>query len=134
MKRIEIQATEHSKVYAKVEGCLFSVGHIGDLVDVIPGYVPRDYKPFFTKPCIEPETPEVLYELYSRRLEIPREWILGNEVLGLDDKPYSVPTCPNCKEVTYSEPRCPFCGQALVDPVSSGEEEDPHGAAQSKVG
>ena len=122
MKRIEIQATDHSKVYAKVEGQLFSIGHICDIRDIIPDSKPCDCKePFFTEPCIESATPEELYELYSQRLRIPTEWALGNEVLGLDDKSYSVPTCPNCKEVTYSEPDCPFCGQALKDPLPEQE-------------
>lgn len=134
MRRIEIQTTEHSKVYAKVEGCLFSIGHISDLRDVIPDHNPKDCKPFFTRPCIEPATPGVLYELYLHRLEIPEPWTWGNEVMGLNDRPYSVPTCPTCEEVTYSEPRCPFCGQALKDPNITGEEEYPHGAAQPKNG
>lgn len=43
--------------------------------------------------------------------ETPVEPIMGNEVLGLNDVCYSVPTCPACGEVTYSQPRCPFCGQ-----------------------
>ena len=117
IERIEIQATEHSKVYAKVEGRLFSVGHISDLREMFPDREPKDCEPFFVEPCKNEDNPSALYEIYSRRLVAYKEWILGNEVLGLDDKPYSVPTCPNCKEITYSMPECPFCGQMLKDPV-----------------
>lgn len=47
------------------------------------------------------------------QLEMPKPWIWGNEVVGLDDKIYEAPTCPKCKEATYSMPNCPFCSQAL---------------------
>jgi len=48
--------------------------------------------------------------------DTPKEWVLGNEVVGLGDQVYEVPTCPTCGEVTYSMPRCPFCNQLLKDP------------------
>jgi len=118
VNRIEIQATPHSKVYAKIEGCKFSVGLISDLSDIFMDHEPKDCKPFYEieHPSVATESPEVLYHLFSQRFKTPREWIYGNDVIGLDGEPYVVPTCPTCKEVTYGEPCCPFCGQALKDP------------------
>ncbi|EHQ88233.1 hypothetical protein [Desulfosporosinus youngiae] len=117
VSRIEIQATKHSKVYAKIDGCKFSVGLISDINDIFPGHKPKDCKPFYEieSPVISSEMPESLYSLFAQRLETPTEWILGNELVGIDDKPYRVPTCPTCKEPTYGESKCPFCGQALTD-------------------
>jgi uncharacterized Zn finger protein (UPF0148 family) len=49
----------------------------------------------------------------------PVKPIMGNTVMGLNEKLYSVPTCPSCGEPTYSECSCPFCGQPFV--VEEGE-------------
>jgi len=113
VKRIEIQATGYCRNYAKVEGCRFSIGHIINLYE----HEPKDGKPFFTKPCIAGVSPELLYKTWSIRLDNPKEWIWGNDVVGLDDKPYGMPTCPTCGDVTYSMERCPFCNQMLKDPM-----------------
>ena len=67
IERIEIQETEHSRVYAKVEGCLFSVGHISDIREFFPNHSLKDCKPFFLEPCTASSAPGVLYELYSQR-------------------------------------------------------------------
>jgi hypothetical protein len=117
MKRVEIQATEYSKVYAQVEGCLFSIGLINDLTETYPDIPKKDSNPFYTRPCLEIASPEVLYEIWAQQLDEPKEWVLGNTTIGLGDVIYDVPTCPTCGEVTYSMQRCPFCNQLLIDPM-----------------
>lgn len=101
---------EINDVYAVVEGSLFSIGLIGNF--------PKEYiKPFYTAQCTRDADPKSLYEIWAKRLDIPAEWVMGNEVMGLGEVMYSVPTCPTCGEVTYSQPRCPFCNQLLKEPT-----------------
>ena len=121
MRQIVIRATEYSKVYARVEGYLFSIGHINDLTEDFPESEITYGRPYFTQPCIGSSDPAILYELWSRRLEIPKEWIRGNGVCDAFDQVNGMPTCPTCKEVTYGEPRCPFCGQLSKDPEVSND-------------
>jgi len=55
----------------------------------------------------------------DNRKNAPVKPIMGNTVMGLNEKLYGVPTCPSCGEPTYSECSCPFCGQPFV--VEEGE-------------
>jgi len=63
---------------------------------------------------------EFLKSFSNGTWDTEKDWILGNEVQGLNDILYSAPTCPTCKEVTYSLPNCPFCGQLLKTPEFKG--------------
>ena len=124
-KRIEEQVTQHSEVYAKVEGALFKIGHIVDTTSMPTGRR-RDAEPFVTFECGENEDPARLFAIWKKRLQKPIEPIMGNETLGLPgDYTYTVPTCPTCGEVTYSHPSCPFCGQAFADDTDFKTEYGP---------
>lgn len=48
--------------------------------------------------------------------DTPKEWIYGNEVVGIGGGAYKVPSCPSCGEPTYSEARCLFCNQLFKEP------------------
>lgn len=53
--------------------------------------------------------------------DLAKEWIYGNEVVGVGGKAYKVPTCPSCGEPTYSESRCLFCNQLIKEVKQRGD-------------